>query len=63
MKIEFYALDMRRAELEDKQVVLLFGRTKENKRICVIDDFQPYFYIQAKDSVIEKLEKLEILSS
>ncbi len=62
-KIPFYLLDVRRAEYNNKQAVLLFGRTTDNQRICVIDDsYIPYFYVIPKKgaNVKEKLGKIEV---
>jgi DNA polymerase I len=61
-KISFHALDIRQAELFNKQVILLFGRDSNNEKICVIDDsFMPYFYVIPKtDTVKDKILKLEI---
>ncbi|MCK5282056.1 MAG: ribonuclease H-like domain-containing protein [Nanoarchaeota archaeon] len=62
-KLQFYLLDLRRAEINNRQAVLLFGRTLDNNRICIIDlSFLPYFYVVPKKgmNVQEKLEKLEV---
>lgn len=60
-KIQFYVTDIRTAELNNKQAVLLFGRSP-SQRVCIIDDsFLPYFYVIPKeDSVEAKLLKIEV---
>lgn len=63
VKIQFFPLDIRRAEYNNKQAVLLFGRTLTNQRVCIIDDsYIPYFYVIPKKgiNVREKLEKIEV---
>ncbi len=46
-KLQFYPLDITYKVVGNKPRIFLFGRTPENRQICVIDDnFQPYFYIQ-----------------
>lgn len=48
-KIQFYPLDITYKVIEEKPQIYLFGRTIDNKQICVIDDkFQPYFYVFLK---------------
>lgn len=45
MKVQFYPLDVDSIEYEGKSAIRIFGRTKDNKRICIIDTtFEPYFY-------------------
>ena len=45
MKVQFYPLDVDSIEYEGKSAIRIFGRTKDDKRICVIDStFEPYFY-------------------
>ena len=56
-------MDIRRDIINNKQAVLLFGKTLNNERVCVIDDsFLPYFYVMPKEGIElkEKLEKLEV---
>ncbi len=45
MKLQFYPLDIDSIDYEGSSAVRIFGRTKEGKRICIIDNtFKPYFY-------------------
>jgi len=49
-KIQFYPLDITYKINDEKPVIYLFGRTINNKQICVIDEnFKPYFYVFLKD--------------
>lgn len=62
-KIQFYLLDIRRDIINNKQAILLFGKTLNNERVCIIDkSFLPYFYVMPKKNldIKEKLEKLEV---
>ena len=56
-KIRFYPLDITYKVIEGKPVIHLFGKTSENKQVCVLyDAFEPYFYIipeKGKDIINE----------
>jgi len=44
-KTRFFPLDVTYKVIDEKPVIYLFGRTTDNKQICVLyDKFQPYFY-------------------
>ncbi len=55
--LKFHMLDMTYKIIGDGVVVLVFGKTEDGKRICVLDDtFEPYFYVlPEKRDDIEKL--------
>ena len=62
-KVIFFPLDITYWVEHDKPVVYLFGRTTDNKQICVIDpNFEPYFYVIPKKGkeVEEKLKKIKV---
>ncbi|MBD3163871.1 hypothetical protein GF323_01615 [Candidatus Woesearchaeota archaeon] len=62
-KIQFYLIDARRADFNNRQAVALFGRTASNRKICVIDDsIMPYFYVVPKkgESLGGKLKRIEV---
>ncbi len=63
MKIQFNLLDVQYKIKNNKTEVYLFGRTKE-RQICVLDEFQPYFYVVPNtkdiDKLRETLEKIKI---
>ena len=47
--LQFYPLDIAYTVKNNKTLILLFGRTLDNKAICIIDSsFLPYFYIMLK---------------
>ncbi|MAE42484.1 hypothetical protein CMO93_01825 [Candidatus Woesearchaeota archaeon] len=48
-KIRFYPLDITYKVINNKPVIHLFGKTADNKQVCVLyDDFEPYFYVIPK---------------
>ena len=62
-KIKFYPLDATYKVIDGKPVIHLFGKTTDNKQICVLyDKFEPYFYIIQKwgFDLISKLKNLAI---
>ncbi len=53
-KVQFYPLDITYKVEDNKAKIYLFGRTLDNKQICIIDDqFQPYFFVLLKDVAVE----------
>jgi DNA polymerase I len=62
-KIRFFPLDVTYKVIDEKPVIHLFGRTIDNKQICILyDSFEPYFYvILKKDSdITRQLKDLKI---
>jgi DNA polymerase, archaea type len=58
-KIRFYPLDVTYKSIGNSPVIYLFGRTSQNKQICVLfDKFLPYFYVIPKQG-FELLKELE----
>lgn len=56
MKVQFYPLDIDSTEYEGSTAIIIFGRTKEGKRICIIDDtFNPYFWAIPMQEEISKI--------
>lgn len=63
--VQFYLIDIIYKIIDNSTAVLMYGRTTDNRQICVIDrNFQPYFYaILKKGADIESTRKqLEALS-
>lgn len=52
MRFSFYPVDINYVIKEGKPLIQLFGRTGEGEQICLIDHFEPYFYV--KGSVSEE---------
>ena len=49
MKLSFYPTDITHRVQNGKAAILLFGRTTDGKRICVLDEtFEPYFTVTGK---------------
>ncbi|MFH1316007.1 MAG: DNA-directed DNA polymerase [Candidatus Woesearchaeota archaeon] len=62
-KIQFYPLDVTYKIIDGRPVILLFSKTLDGKKICVLDhDFEPYFYVLPKDisAVSEKIKKIQL---
>ncbi|MBW2993597.1 DNA-directed DNA polymerase [Candidatus Woesearchaeota archaeon] len=64
--IQFYPLDIKYKVVGSKAHIYLFGKTTDNKQICIIDEnFRPYFYVLLKDDndaevFREKVLKLKV---
>lgn len=64
--IEFYLTDITYKISNNKAVIYLYGKTRNNEQICVIDEkFEPYFYIKIKEeedseNILREITKLEI---
>src|SRR6266852_5113755 len=50
MKKEFWLLDLNYEPWEEKPAIWLWGITAERKRVLIIQDYQPYFYLLPKES-------------
>jgi len=49
VKIRFYPIDVMYKIIDEKPVIHLFGKTVDDKQVCVLyDDFEPYFYVIPK---------------
>ena len=62
-KVQFYPLDATYGIVNGKAVISLYGKTLDDKRICILDSsFEPYFYVIPKGGadISEKLEKIRI---
>jgi len=62
-KIRFFPLDVMYKIIDNKPVIHLFGKTTDNKQICVLyDDFEPYFYVIPKKGfdITEQLKNFKI---
>jgi DNA polymerase elongation subunit (family B) len=71
MESLFIPLDYDYFDWQGKNYVRIIGRDDKGKRICVIDEFEPYLWAVLKDKVsqnkidklISKIEKIKIKSS
>ena len=65
-KIRFFPLDVMYKVIDEKPVIHLYGRTTDNKQICVLyDSFEPYFYVIPKkgDDIINEIANLKIVKN
>jgi len=61
MKIGFYLLDATYKVIDGKPVIHLFGKTADDKQICVLyDKFRPYFYVISENDLGKELESFKI---
>ena len=65
MQAKFCLIDIDYKDIDDKTVILLFGKTTDGKNVVVIDEsYEPYFYVlpdnleKAKKEITEVLEKV-----
>ena len=62
-KIQFFPIDVTYKVIDEKPVIHLFGRTSDDKQICVLyDSFEPYFYVIPKKGydLANELKNLKI---
>ncbi len=71
MKSLFIPLDYDYFDWQGKNYVRIIGRNDKGKRLCVIDEFEPYLWAVLKDNVsqksiqklVSKIEKIKIKSN
>ena len=54
MKLEFVPIDYSSFDWEGRNYVKLTGRTDKGKRICVIDSYEPNFWVIFNEGISEK---------
>jgi DNA polymerase, archaea type len=57
MEIDFYPFDFEYKVKEDKTYLHIYAKLKDNKKICVIHEFKPYFYVKINDIDTQELAK------
>ena len=68
MKTEFIPLNYDYFDFEGKNYAKIYGKTKEGKKICLIDSFEPYFWAILRedltkkqiDKIIQKTERIKL---
>ena len=67
MEMEFVPLDFGYFDFEGKNYIKLIGRTSKGKRVCVIDSYEPNFWVILKKGyekdakrVADKISKVEV---
>lgn len=59
MKLTFYPLDITYKIIDEKPIIHLFGRTDKGEKVCILDEFEPYFYAEIENfSVIDQIKKI-----
>ena len=61
MEMSFIPIDYDYFDFEGKNYLKVYGRNQDNKRVCIIDSFEPYLWAileeNLKKSQINKLTK------
>jgi len=67
MKFEFIPLDFDYFDFEGRNYIKLIGRTRKGEKVCVVDSYEPNFWIVLKkgceskaEEVSEKIKKVEV---
>ncbi|MBT6774565.1 hypothetical protein HOA91_04290 [Candidatus Woesearchaeota archaeon] len=64
MEIRFFPIEFVHKIREDKPYIYMYGKLEDNTKICVIQEYQPYFYAQVHEShktqLGERLKALEV---
>ncbi len=65
MKFEFVPVDYDYFDFEGRNYVKLVGRNEKGKKVCVVDSYEPNFYVILKkgakpDKVVKKIEGIEV---
>ncbi|MFA4960457.1 MAG: DNA-directed DNA polymerase [Candidatus Pacearchaeota archaeon] len=58
MKFEFIPIDFDYFDFEGKNYIRLIGRTEKGEKICVIDNYEPNFWIILKKEYEKNVEKV-----
>lgn len=60
--LKFYPIDVTYKIIDDKPVVMLFGKALGGHRVCVVDeDFEPYLYVIPRNKeVADKISKIQV---
>jgi DNA polymerase, archaea type len=66
MEIIFYPLDFEYKTKEQSTLVYMYGKLESGEKVCVVDEFSPYFYIRIEKvdlvNLTQRLQNLEIES-
>jgi len=61
MKADFYLLDVKQVEIDGKSHIEMFGRLKNGEKICILDEYNPYFFAEIdNEKLIDKIKELEV---
>ncbi|PIN91069.1 hypothetical protein COU57_02195 [Candidatus Pacearchaeota archaeon CG10_big_fil_rev_8_21_14_0_10_32_14] len=64
MKLEFYPIDYDTVEINNKDIIKIYGRTSQKKTVCILDYIDNFFYVlsEKSDKIIKSLNKKNIKS-
>jgi DNA polymerase, archaea type len=64
MEIIFYPLDFEYKTKDQTTLVYMYGKLDDGKKVCVVDEYAPYFYVKIEGveltNLTERLHNLEI---
>ena len=63
VKIQFYPVDIGNETTQKEIYIQLFGRTDTRNKICVLDKYEPYFYVlvdKRLDKIKREIEELKV---
>lgn len=68
MEFKFIPIDYDYFDYEAKNYIKIVGRTKNNKKVCLIDYYEPFFWVVLKNGIskkrinelVKRIEKLEV---
>jgi DNA polymerase, archaea type len=67
MEITFYPLDFEYKIKEDKTFIYMYGKSDQGDKVCIVDEFSPYFYVKTENieltNLSERLNNLKIESN
>ncbi len=65
MKIEFYPLDYDTVEINNKDIIKIYGKTNDKKSVCIFDYIENFFYVlsEKNEKISKHLEKKKIKTS
>jgi hypothetical protein len=71
LSINFIPIDYDNFDYQGKNYIKIIGRTDKNKKVCVIDYFEPYFWAIFKPKtsdrrikkIQEKIDKIKVESA
>jgi DNA polymerase elongation subunit (family B) len=68
MDLEFIPIDYSAFDWQDENYVKVYGRSRDGRRVCIIDQVKPYIWVILKDNISDKelkktisaIEKIEV---
>ena len=54
MELNFIPLDYSTFDYKDKNYIIIIGKTENQKKICIVDEYAPNFWVVLKNKTNEK---------